>query len=85
MPPVPGECATPLALLGELLPLRPFFTCLVTEFRSDQLAWDDIVPGDSPPRTQVLRLDVYIWPMITDYRHGTDKLLVRSPLFERVV
>ncbi len=83
-PPVPGECATPLALLDGTLPLRPFFTCLVTEFRSDQLEWDDIVPGDGTPRTQALRLDVYIWPMIMDYRHGTDKLLVRAPLLEGV-
>ena len=83
-PPVPGECATPLALLDGTLPLRPFFTCLVTEFRSDQLAWYDVVPGDGTPRTQALRIDVYVWPMITDYRHGTDKLLVRSPLFKSV-
>jgi len=57
---------------------------IVTEFRSDQLAWDEIVPGDGTPRTQALRLDVYVWPMITDYRHGTEKLLVRSPLFKSV-
>ncbi len=82
--PIAGECATPLALLEGTLPLRPFFSCLVTEFRSDQLSWYDIVPGDGTPRTQALRLDVYVWPMLTDYRHGTDKLLVRSPLFERV-
>jgi hypothetical protein len=80
--PLAGECATPLALFDGTLPLRPYFTCLVTEFRSDQLAWDDIVPGDGPPRTQALRLDVYVWPMLMDYRHGTEKLLVRSPLFE---
>ncbi len=81
-PPVSGECATPLALLYGTLPLRPFFTCLVTEFRSDQLSWDEIVPGDGIQRTQALRLEVYVWPMLTDYRHGMDKLLVRSPLFE---
>ncbi len=81
-PPVPGEYATPLALLDGTLPLRPFFTCLVTEFCSDQLAWDEIVPGDGTQRTQALRLEVYVWPMLTDYRHGTDKLLVRAPLFE---
>jgi hypothetical protein len=56
----------------------------VTEFRSDQLSWDDVVPGDGTQRPQALRLDVYIWLMLTDYRHGTDKLLVRTPLFESV-
>ncbi len=81
-PPVPGECATPLALLVGTFPLRPFFTCPVTEFRSDQLSWDDLVPADGTPKAQALRLDVYVWPLITDYRHGTAKLLVRFPFFE---
>jgi hypothetical protein len=31
-------------------------------------------------RMKALRLDIYVWPMIIDYRHGTEKLLVRIPL-----
>ncbi|HET8853759.1 MAG TPA: hypothetical protein VFN02_14660 [Ktedonobacteraceae bacterium] len=42
-PPLPGECALPLNLLDDTIPLRPFFSCPVTEFRSDQLSWYDIV------------------------------------------
>jgi hypothetical protein len=30
----------------------------------------------------VLRLDICLWPMITDYRHGAGKVLVRVPLLE---
>jgi hypothetical protein len=81
---VVGECATPLSLLDGTLPLRPYFSCLATEFRSDQLSWYDIVPQDNTRETEALRLDVYVWPMITDYRHGTNKLLVRTPLIEHV-
>ncbi len=80
--PLPGECAIPLNQLDDTIPFRPFFSCLVTEFRSNQVLWDEIVPGSGRPKTSALRLDLYLWPMITDYRHATAKLLVRSPLFE---
>ncbi len=80
--PRPGECAIPLNLLDDTIPLRPFFSCLVTEFRSNQVSWYDVVPGSDRPKTSALRLDHYLWPMIMDYRQGTAKLLVRTPLFE---
>ena len=83
-PPVPGECATTLALLDEAVALRPYFSCLATEFLSDQLSWYDIVPDEGTQRSEALRLAIYVWPMITDYHHGTNKLLVRTPLVEHV-
>jgi hypothetical protein len=83
-PPDPGECATTLALLDEAVALRPYFSCLATEFRSDQISWYDIVPVEGSQRSDALRLDIYVWPMITDYRHGTNKLLVLTPLVEHV-
>jgi hypothetical protein len=79
-PPVRGECALPLALLDERALLRPYFTCLATEFRSDRLAWEEVVATDETPRAEALRLDVYVWPIVTRHRYGTQKLLVRAPL-----
>jgi len=79
-PPVAGESALPLSQLDGTFPLRPYFSCLATEFRSDRLSWYDIVPDEDAQRAEALRLDVYIWPMITQYRHGAQKLLVRTPL-----
>ena len=79
-PPVSGECATPLSMIDGTLPLRPYFSCLATEFRSDELSWHDIVPDDDMQRTEALHLEVYIWPMNTEYHHGAQKLLVRAPL-----
>lgn len=79
--PVPGECALPLAELDGTLPLRPYFSCLATEFRSDQISWSDIVSDDEDTQgLEALRLEVYVWPMLTVYHHGTQKLLLRSPL-----
>ena len=35
-------------------------------------------------KSEALRLEIYVWPMITEYRHGTQKLLVRAPLIGSV-
>src|SRR5215469_15519129 len=43
--PLLAECAFPLDLLDDAAPLRPYFSCPVTEFRSNQLSWEDVVPG----------------------------------------
>ncbi|MDQ6661759.1 MAG: hypothetical protein M3Z24_12440 [Chloroflexota bacterium] len=78
--PVPGECAMSLSQLDGTFPLRPYFSCLATEFRSDRISWYHIVPDGDVQRTEALRLEVYVWPMITEYRHGEQKLLVRTLL-----
>src|SRR5258708_1563336 len=78
--PVPGESAMSLSQLDGTFPLRPYFSCLATEFRSDRLSWYDIVPDDDSQRTEAARLESYVLPMITEYRHAAQKLLVRLPL-----
>jgi hypothetical protein len=85
-PPLLGECALPLDQLDDTIPLRSYFSCPVTEFRSNQLSWEDVVPGGKMPKTSALRCDIYVWPMVMEYRHGTQKVLVRTPLLaERAV
>jgi hypothetical protein len=78
--PIPGEYAMPLVSLDASQPLQPFFSCLVTEFSSRQLLGYDIVPEEGRRKGKALQLDIYVWPMIIDYRHGTEKVLVRIPL-----
>ena len=79
--PVPGEYARPLAELDGTVPLRPYFSCLATEFRSDQMAWSDLLSGgEDGQHMEALRLAVYVWPMCTVYHHGTQKVLQRSAL-----
>jgi hypothetical protein len=51
--------------------------------QKDRSALYDIVPQDNTRETEALRLEVYIWPMIIEYRHGAQKLLVRAPLAGR--
>ncbi len=80
--PLLAECALPLDLLDDTAPVRPYFTCPVTEFRSNRLSWEDIVPGGKMPTSSALRCDIYVWPMVTEYRHGTQKLLVHAPLLQ---
>jgi hypothetical protein len=60
--------------------LRPYFSCLATEFRSDKISWYGIVSDDEDTHKEMLRLEVYVWPMLTVYHHSTQKVLLRSPL-----
>jgi hypothetical protein len=82
--PLLEECALPLDLLDDTALLRPYFTCPVTEFHSNQLSWEHIAPGGKVPKTSALRCDIYVWPMVTEYRHGTQKLLVHAPFSWKV-
>ena len=52
--------------------------CLLAVTRSDhcisfplKITRDEPVPTDGTPRTQALRLEVYVWPLLTDYRLGS--------------
>jgi hypothetical protein len=82
--PLLQECALPLDLLDDTAPLRPYFPCPVTEFHANRLSWEHIAPGGKMPKTSALRCDIFVWPMVTEYRHGTQKLLVRAPFSWKV-
>jgi hypothetical protein len=79
--PEQGMCALPLSALGSASQLRPFFSCLLTEFRTPSLAWHEVVPAPDSRYAQALRLDIYVWPMLVEHRSGEGKLLVRHALF----
>ena len=77
MPPT-EECVMPLRLFKSHVPLRPFFSCILSEFRDPNITWNDVMPligGRSP---NPLHLDVYVWPLIEKVQHGSGKLLVRQ-------
>jgi hypothetical protein len=78
--PQQGMCAMPLNALGSSRPLRPFFSCLLTEFRTRSLEWHEVVPASDSSDSQALRLDIYVWPMLVEHRSGEGKLLVRHAL-----
>ena len=76
MPPI-DECVTPLRLFKSHLPLHPFFSCILSEFRDSNVEWNDVMPliGKSSPNP--LRMDVYVWSLIEVMQHGGGMLLVR--------
>jgi hypothetical protein len=78
--PEQGMCAMHLSALGSSRPLRPFFSCLLTEFRTRSLEWHEVVPASDSSNPQALQLDIYVWPMLIEYRSGEGKLLVRHAL-----
>ncbi len=71
------ECMTPLRNWRSHGPLEPFFTSFLTEFRAETLTWDDVMPVVGAQKTEVLQVDVYVWPMVIVEQHGGGKLLKR--------
>jgi hypothetical protein len=62
--------------------VRQYFACVLTEFRDHQVAWQEIIPTLTSSKSQALRLDVYVWPMIVEHKLSGSKLLVRHPFMQ---
>lgn len=75
-------CVAPLKTLQSNHPVRQFFACVLTEFRDRQVTWKEIVPTLTSSKSQALRLDVYVWPMIVEHKPGGSKLLIRHPFMQ---
>src|SRR5207247_307660 len=76
------ECAIPLRELNLQTPLGHFFSCLVSEFRHDALAWEDIMPTLQTEKGQALLLEVYVWPLRLVRSDGRGRLFVQQALGE---
>jgi hypothetical protein len=61
--PPPEQCVRPLRLFPEQVSLRPFFSCILSEFRNPEVAWEEVMPVLSTRNKNPLRLDVYVWPL----------------------
>src|SRR5205814_2089292 len=75
--PDPKECVTPLQNWTRREPLEPFFSSFLAEFRVDTLSWDDVIPVLGTRKAEMLKLDIYVWPMMTVEQHGAGKRLKR--------
>lgn len=79
--PETNECAQSLRALGEHVLLRPFFSCILSEFRDSHVAWQEVVLSEETPAKTTrnpLKLEVYVWPLQIAMRAGKSTLLVRS-------
>jgi hypothetical protein len=68
----------PLRLLQGQTRLRPFFSCILSEFRDRSVAWYEVMPTVGVRISSALRLDVYVWPLTEVSQQGSGKLLVRQ-------
>ena len=79
--PQQAECAQPLGSLGEENLLRPYFCCVHSEFLDGRVAWEEVVPFDSPHRRSgrsPLKMEVYAWPLQAVRQDGPHTLLRRT-------
>jgi hypothetical protein len=78
--PVTTECSMPLRQFVRPTAIRMLFTCLAAEFYDEQIEWHDIMPAIDRNQRDVIRIEVYVWPMIILDRRGTGMTLSRFSL-----
>src|ERR1700760_1693675 len=65
-PPMVEECAQPLRTVSEQIQLRPFFSCILSEFRDASVPWQEVIAYDELPKGSTrnpLKLEIYVWPL----------------------
>lgn len=78
--PILQECILPLHDWASSGPLGSFFSCILSEFRTPSLTWQDLLPlRETPLAKNVLRLDIYIWPLVLREQYGIGKWWILSP------
>ena len=75
--PEPKECVTRLRGWKGPGPLEPFFSSILSEFRTEALSWEEIMPVVGVQKGETLALDVYVWPLVIAEQHGRGRLLLR--------
>lgn len=75
-----SECARPLRLIEGAPPLGQFFACIVSEFRSEPVGWDEIMQDTAAHKLKPLELELYVWPMLIIEQRRQHKLLRRCSL-----
>jgi hypothetical protein len=55
-------------------PIGQFFSCIISELRDTKVNWYEVMPFLESSRTKAIRLELYVWPMIIEWRSGS-KLL----------
>lgn len=74
------ECALPLQDVREETRVRPLYSGVLTEFREDDVSWDEVVGISSSQVQNPLKVDVYVWPLTCVMHHQGGKLFRRLVL-----
>jgi len=78
--PIVQECILPLREWTSSGSLCSFFSCILSEFRTTSLTWQDLLPlRETALGKNILRLDIYIWALVCKEQYSIGKWLIRSP------
>lgn len=78
--PVRLECAAPLRTFNVQAPVRHLVAGFVTEFRDSEVTWDEVVTGMNLVKKDVIRPELYVWPMKVCAQYANGRLLQRCSL-----
>lgn len=71
------ECMMPLRKWTSREPVELFISSFLTEFRDNMITWNDVMPMLGVRKAEMLKFDIYIWPMVTVQQHGGGKQFKR--------
>lgn len=77
--PPESELTVPLKALEDGHSIRGLFSCFASEFRDEQVEWQEILP-QLQPRNTAIRIELYVWPMIICEQQNAGRVLKRCSL-----
>ena len=80
--PLSGECAMPLRDVSADTPVQHLVTGFVTEFRSSEVAWCDVVDTTVSRSHNLVLPELYVWPLQLIEQHHDMRLMLRHSILK---
>jgi hypothetical protein len=74
------QCAVALRSIIPTCPAKQFLASVASEFRDAQVDWKEVMPLLHSPKQGVVKMEIYVWPMVICERHTGGKTLLRCSL-----
>lgn len=78
-----GEYAVPLMSLNASMCLKDYYREFASEFRDDQVRWEQIIGEGQTTKDVPIRVEVYVWPLLVAKRQSGNTVLVKHSFLER--
>jgi hypothetical protein len=71
----PGSCIQPVDTLQEVQAIASYYTGFATELEGEDIQWSDLVVVQTKVPTNILRLRLFVWPLILEKTIPNGQLL----------
>ncbi len=74
------ECLTMLDQLTAVHSIGSYFACLVADFKSNQVSWEEIQPRLQSGQQRAIKVTIGVWPLVVATQYPGGRLLCHQPL-----